>query len=157
MFAHSLVWPLRPVQPEVLPSQDPVLREPDIPLDDDPPPPVDLSPVRGDAAATDPRSRSLVPRRERVAIDPRHPLTQPPYPAASVRFGEEGTVTLELRIGRDGRVLAARVLQSSGFPRLDAAAIEEARRAWRLRPASDDGAAIEAPYTVRVSFRLDRR
>jgi len=96
-------------------------------------------------------------RREPVSVDPRRPLTQPPYPAASVRFGEEGTVTLELRVARDGRVLDARVLRSSGFPRLDAAAIEEARRAWRLRPATEDGSAIEASYAVRVSFRLDRR
>ena len=155
---HRPETPLRPVQPDVLPSQDPVLREPDIPLDvDDTPPPVDLSPPRGDTVANDPGSGIGGPRREGVAVDPRHPLTQPPYPAASVRFGEEGTVTLELRVARDGRVLAARVLQSSGFPRLDAAALEEARRVWRLRPASEGGTAIEAEYSVRVSFRLDRR
>lgn len=103
----------------------------------------------GDAAA--------VTQREAVSVDPRRPLTQPPYPAASVRFGEEGSVTLELQVARDGRVLEARVLQSSGFPRLDAAAIDEARRIWRLRPATEAGRAIEARYAVRVSFRLDRR
>jgi protein TonB len=97
------------------------------------------------------------PHREAVGPDPRHPLTQPPYPAASVRFGEEGTVTIELRVGTDGRVHESRLLRSSGFPRLDAAALTEALRAWRLKPASVDGTPVEAWHAVRVSFRLDRR
>jgi protein TonB len=150
--------PPRPVDPEVPRRQDVRVAPPDIPLVD---PEIETAPSMrtepevieagrgGDAVA--------VPRLEAVAVDPRRPLTQPPYPAASVRFGEEGTVTLELRVGRDGRVLEARVLRSSGFPRLDAAAIAEARRTWRLRPASEDGRAVEGSYSVRVSFRLDQR
>lgn len=112
-------------------------------------------PVALDAGATG--DAADAPHREAASVDPRQPLTQPPYPAASVRLGEEGAVTLELQVARDGRVLEARVLQSSGFPRLDAAAIDEARRIWRLRPATEDGKAVEARYAVRVSFRLDRR
>jgi protein TonB len=102
---------------------------------------------------------SALPEPHRVVVgpDPRHPLTQPPYPAASVRFGEEGTVTIELRVGTDGRVRESRLLRSSGFPRLDAAALAEALRAWRLKPASVDGTPVEAWHAVRVSFRLDRR
>ncbi len=96
-------------------------------------------------------------RREPVSADPRHPFTQPPYPAASIRFGEEGTVTIELLVGIDGRVRESRVLRSSGFPRLDGAALEEALRKWRLKPATLDDAPVEAWHSVRVSFRLDRR
>jgi periplasmic protein TonB len=75
----------------------------------------------------------------------------------AVRLGEEGTVTLELRVGIDGRVRESRVLQSSGFPRLDTAALEEALRAWRLKPATRDGEPVETWHALRVSFRLDRR
>jgi protein TonB len=129
---------LPPFEPEVSPPLEP----------DAGPIVIDGDVGRRHGRRTAPRTRQRRPRR---------PLTQPPYPAASVRFGEEGTVTLELRVARDGRVLDARVLRSSGFPRLDAAAIEEARRVWWLRPATEDGSTIEASYAVRVSFRLDRR
>lgn len=116
------------------------------------------TPTDGIATAAEPPARvAPEPRREGAAIDPRHPLTQPAYPAASIRFGEEGTVTVEVRVGTDGRVREARLLQSSGHPRLDAAALEEARRVWRLRPARADGVPVEDWYAVRVSFRLDRR
>ncbi len=71
------------------------------------------------------------PQREPVTVDPRHPLTQPSYPPASIRLGEEATVTFELRIGVDGRVRDSRLLRSSGSARLDAAALEEALRRWR--------------------------
>lgn len=96
-------------------------------------------------------------RRMPASTDPRHPLTQPAYPSASVRLGEEGTVTVEVRVGTDGRVRESRLRHSSGFPRLDAAALEEARRVWRLKPATVDGVPVEAWHAVRISFRLDRR
>lgn len=97
------------------------------------------------------------PHRTLASTDPRHPLTQPPYPTVSIRFGEEGTVTIDVRVGTDGRVVESRLQRSSGFPRLDTAALEEARRVWRLKPATVDGVAVEAWHAVRVSFRLDRR
>lgn len=150
--------PPRPVDPRVGGQTRVDIQRPELPrFEEEALPP--LEPTTGPIVIDGDVGGSAIaaPRREPVSIDPRRPLTQPPYPAASVRFGEEGTVTLELRVARDGRVLDARVLRSSGFPRLDAAAIEEARRAWRLRPATEDGSAIEASYAVRVSFRLDRR
>ena len=68
-----------------------------------------------------------------------------------------GVVELELRIGVDGRVRDARVLRSSGYPRLDRAAVAEATRNWRLRPATFDGEPIEGVYRIKVTFRLDER
>ena len=128
---------------------------PVIPLPIEEPPPVETLTT----TAIEPPSGTISaePRREPVSTDPRRPLTQPPYPAASIRFGEEGTVTIELRVGVDGRVRESRVLRSSGFPRLDAAALEEALRLWRLKPATVDDMPVEAWHSVRVSFRLDRR
>lgn len=88
-------------------------------------------------------------------FDPRHAgAAQPPYPAAARRMGEEGSVVVHVTIGRDGRVLAATVAQSSGSPRLDAAAIAQALKAWRFTPALADGEAVEAARDITVRFRL---
>lgn len=97
------------------------------------------------------------PLRTIAAVDPRWPLTQAEYPSASIRFGEEGSVLLELVIAPDGRVRAASVVESSGHERLDRAAVAEALRAWRLRPATLDGAPVESRHRIRVQFRLDQR
>lgn len=50
------------------------------------------------------------------------------YPRAARREGLQGRVELALRVGRDGRLLDVRVVRSSGYPELDDAAIEAARR-----------------------------
>ena len=88
-------------------------------------------------------------------FDPRYAgAAQPPYPAAARRLGEEGTVTVHVRIGRDGRVLAATLLRSSGYPRLDDAAVAHALAAWRFTPALEAGVAVEAVRDIKVDFRL---
>ena len=97
------------------------------------------------------------PVRTAVMLDARHPLTQPPYPSAAIRFGEEGNLEIEVLVARNGRVADARIARSSGYPRLDQAALEEARRGWRLKPGTVDGEPIEMWHRVRVTFRLDQR
>lgn len=97
------------------------------------------------------------PVRTAASIDPRWPLTRADYPSASVRLGEEGSVLLELTLASDGSVIEARIIESSGHERLDRAAADEAVRAWRLRPATLDGAPIESRHRIRVQFRLDQR
>jgi protein TonB len=147
--------PLPPV-PTLGPSRVIELQPPDVALPPDDLPTDDT--LRASAVVENPGGSALPgPPRTPATADPRHPLTQPPYPSASIRFGEEGTVTVEVRVGTDGRVRESRLRHSSGFPRLDAAALAEARHAWRLKPATVDGVPVEAWYAVRVSFRLDRR
>lgn len=90
-------------------------------------------------------------------VDPARPLSQPGYPPQSIRADEEGTVTLELLVGLDGRVRDARVAKSSGHARLDAAAVTEALRRWRLVPATLDGRPVEHWHKLNVVFDLDRR
>ncbi len=90
----------------------------------------------------------------RVArFDPRF-AALPPYPAASRRLGEEGVVVVHVRIGHDGRVLAATLARSSGYPRLDAAALAHALATWRFTPALSAGVAVEATRDIKVDFRL---
>ena len=50
--------------------------------------------------------------------------TPPEYPAASEQAGEAGRVVLALLIGPDGKVLSSKVDTTSGFPRLDRAAVQ---------------------------------
>ena len=86
-------------------------------------------------------------------LDPRF-AALPPYPAAARRLGEEGLVIVHVRIGRDGRVLAATLARSSGYPRLDAAALAHALASWRFTPALAAGVAVEATRDIKVDFRL---
>jgi protein TonB len=92
-----------------------------------------------------------------AAVDPRRPLTQPPYPPASIRSGEEGALALDVLVGADGHVKDARVARSSGSARLDVAAVNEAKLRWRLRPATRNGVPFEQWLTLRIVFRLENR
>jgi protein TonB len=86
--------------------------------------------------------------------DPRRPLTQPEYPPSSRRAGEAGSVILEVYVLENGRVGDARVKQSSGFPRLDEAAVREVKRSWRLIPGTEDGKPVAMWGQFAVTFKL---
>ena len=87
-----------------------------------------------------------------IAIAATH--TTPPYPASSLRLGEQGTVRLALAIASDGRVMTATVERSSGSAALDQAAADWVRAHWRYRPAVKDGAAIAATTEADVRFDI---
>jgi len=89
-----------------------------------------------------------------VRIDPRNPLTQPPYPPAMVRQGNQGTVDLEVYVLPNGRVGDVRVIKSAGWEELDRSAIAEAKRYWRLLPATRDGEPVAQWHKLRVTFKL---
>lgn len=79
--------------------------------------------------------------------------TPPPrYPAASLRRGENGTVTVRATIGLDGRPRDVEVAGSSGYRRLDRAATDAVRR-WRFHPAMSGGQAVEASVNVPIEFK----
>jgi periplasmic protein TonB len=91
-----------------------------------------------------------------VRSDPRYPLTQPAYPPPSRRFGEEGVVIVSVYVWPNGQVGDARIEKSSGFERLDMAALKHAPR-WRLVAARRDNVPYAAWYSVRVVFRIEGR
>lgn len=78
----------------------------------------------------------------------------PLYPDAARRAGEQGTVTLRVRVARDGAALRVAVEKSSGSPHLDAAALE-AVKAWRFAPARRGTDAVESWILVPIVFRLE--
>lgn len=73
----------------------------------------------------------------------------PVYPPIARSANVSGVVILEARIGRDGRVLDARVLRS--IPLLDQAAIDAVTQ-WEFRPTLLNGVAVPVIMTVTVNF-----
>lgn len=65
-------------------------------------------------------------------------MARPPYPALSRRLGEEGKLTLQVELDESGRITQTRIVQSSGYSRLDNAAVATVKT-WRCRPAMRDG------------------
>jgi len=76
----------------------------------------------------------------------------PEKPAASDRLGETGTVTISVAIGLDGSVTQSSVASSSGFKRLDDAALA-AISLCRFRPATVDGKPEASKSSVRYHFQ----
>ncbi|MEZ5564798.1 MAG: energy transducer TonB [Gammaproteobacteria bacterium] len=89
-------------------------------------------------------------------IDPRYRgRFQPGYPPTSRRLGEEGSVIISVLVGADGKVQDAKVQKSSGFARLDEAALKHALRAWRFTPGSEDGKAVAMWNSIKVTFKIE--
>jgi protein TonB len=78
----------------------------------------------------------------------------PRYPEAARRSGEQGMVTLRVRVAVDGSASRVRVEKSSGSPDLDAAALE-AVKAWRFTPARRGADPVESWMLVPIVFRLE--
>lgn len=84
-------------------------------------------------------------------------LSNPPptYPALSLRLNEQGKVVVRVLIGKNGRALDARIAHTSGFDRLDQAALR-AVQAWRYVPGTVDGQAQDMWFDVPVNFKPPR-
>lgn len=82
-------------------------------------------------------------------------FTPPTYPLESRRNMEEGTVTLGLLVGTDGRVAEISVANSSGYPRLDKAALEAVRK-WRWTPMMRGGEAVMLRGFLKIPFGLKK-
>jgi len=78
----------------------------------------------------------------------------PAYPALSRRLREQGRVLLDLLILPDGTVGEIAVQRSSGFGRLDQAALDAVRR-WQYVPARRGDRAIAMRYVQPVVFALE--
>ena len=79
--------------------------------------------------------------------------TAPRYPPASRRLGEEGTVILRVELDEQGKVCTARISSSSGFARLDAAALDAVRN-WQCTPAHRNGHPVRAVALQPFKFIL---
>lgn len=80
-------------------------------------------------------------------------LNAPGYPPLSRRLGEEGKLVLRVELDEQGRVDVAQVVNSSGFNRLDEAALA-AVKTWRCNPPLRDGLPVRAVALQPFNFVL---
>jgi len=152
--------------PEIVPPAPP-------PPSDTPPPPVQQTPLIASTAQTiapppivvAPPPPAPVAAVETPAPPPPAPIVPPDvdaatmnnpppvYPMESRRRHEQGVVRLRVIITPEGRVKDISVARSSGFDRLDKAALDAVRK-WRFRPGTQAGLPVEAVGTLAIPFQL---
>jgi TonB family protein len=77
------------------------------------------------------------------------------YPSLSRQLAEQGTTVVRVCIGANGRMQGQPTVEAtSGFRRLDTAAVDWARQALRFSPATRDGVPVDACKGFRVRFKL---
>jgi protein TonB len=163
-----------PIQTKIIEEQKVEAKEPPPPPPDILPPPPDYVPppdlaIEAEAAVQNNAIQAIQTQKAVAApppappapkpgtpahSDPKHPATQPEYPPTSRRLGEAGTVTLQIYVLDNGKVGDAKILKSSGFERLDEAAVREAKRAWKFVPATEEGKPIASWVNMAVTFKL---
>lgn len=126
------------VKADVASGTDVLLRP--LPLD---PPPIPLPPPIAEPVF---RQAMMDPK----AMD----RFQPPYPSSMVRAGIEGSVTVKVLIGIDGRVRAIELVRATD-PAFFETTRDHALRAWRFQPATRDGIATESWRMLTVKFLLE--
>jgi len=145
-----------PTPPVIIEEARPYVPEPVVPIDtpSDPPITADVRPI--EQIPIEPATGSAVTEVPTTSVmqDSRHPLTQPAYPPASKRDGEQGAGIVEVLVLPNGRVGDVRIASTTGYERLDRAAILEAKQSWRFKPATRAGEAVAQWYKVRVVFKL---
>lgn len=77
----------------------------------------------------------------------------PVYPRLSRSLREQGKVLLRIRVSAQGQAEAVDLQRSSGYTRLDEAALQ-AVRAWRFVPARRGDEAVPAWVVVPIEFTL---
>lgn len=116
--------------------------------------PTPMAPVSGPAEAPPAQMASLDAGIPVVGMpDFLSPPRPPAYPRRARQRGYEGTVVVHALVTMPGPPHTAKVVQSSGYPSLDDAALD-AVRTWSFRPALRNGQAVAAWVQVPVNFQL---
>jgi protein TonB len=149
-----------PQGPRPIEIADSWVPEPDTPLPDFKPD-EDAVPLRtgdvglpGDGVVVSTRAVDIVAPRLRMQGDRLAALINACYPAGARRASEEGRAIVRVLVGSDGKVLSWRILQGTGFPRLDEAVRCIIERLV-IEPGRRDGRAVEAEALLPIVFRLD--
>lgn len=139
----------RPVAPIQAPT-------PNAPVAAEAQPPAPPAPLAAGAPATPAAEAPAAPARVELPSTSAGYLQNPPpsYPPASRRAGEQGKVVVRVLIGADGVAREAELRQSSGFDRLDQAALETVRK-WRYVPGKRNGVPEAMWFNVPINFVLE--
>jgi protein TonB len=138
----------KPLQPEPLPPE--TAPSPNAPV-------VSSEPVvAADAVATAAANPVAPPAKVELPSSDAQYLQnpKPAYPAISKRFGEQGKVVVRVLIGADGLAQQAEIRQSSGFERLDKAALATVL-SWRYVPGKRGGVPQSMWFEVPINFKLE--
>ncbi len=79
---------------------------------------------------------------------------QPDYPSNLLQREIEGSATVRVLIGSDGRVREAQVVRAT-HPDFGKATVKQALKAWRFMPATRGDVAVEDWQTLSVRFTID--
>ncbi|RIY34887.1 energy transducer TonB [Psittacicella gerlachiana] len=82
---------------------------------------------------------------------------KPEYPFQSLERGEQGTVILTVVVETNGKPSSVSVKVSSGYPRLDRAAVNTVRRYYTFIPATKGGTPIKSTYEFAIEFSIANR
>ncbi|MET0534093.1 MAG: energy transducer TonB [Steroidobacter sp.] len=137
--------PVKPEIDQVMPTEQPM---PEIQFDEPIAPPTDNAIPASESAISASVAEGAVAQDLKTSN-----RVEPMYPSASRRAGEEGTVRLKVLVDEKGRPRDVAVATSSGFARLDQAAMEAVRK-WRFVAATDGTNAISVWTQVAITFRL---
>jgi periplasmic protein TonB len=81
--------------------------------------------------------------------------TDQDYPIASRRAAEQGTTRLGFKVSPSGELASVTVIKSSGFVRLDEAAIKVLRTCALPTRKDASGNPVEASYSVEFTWRIE--
>jgi protein TonB len=139
------------------PPPPPFVPPPEIHIATPPPPPAQSTAITTVTPVRPPAPAPAAPPRVPVSVLPHVDAAQssePEYPPVSRRLGEQGTVVLEVLVDAAGRAVEATVVQSSGFPRLDEAAVTGVKERYRFAPGTLDGTPRPMRYTFKFTWKL---
>lgn len=109
----------------------------------------------GDGRANDVEGASIANRSTAGSAPPRYDnARKPAYPSRARERGEQGAVSIMVRVSKTGHVREARIAESSGSALLDDAAIDAIKQ-WTFHPARRAGQPIEMWVRVPIRFRLE--
>jgi TonB family protein len=103
---------------------------------------------KGGESALISSTRTLMPSAVSYAVPPK-----PVYPVDSRRQGEEGVVRLRVLVNATGEAEAVGIQKSSGYPRLDEAALAALAQA-RFHPYVENGVAVSVYVPASLTFTL---
>ena len=142
--------PPAPVPQQVAPRLPPSPNAPTaVPEPQPPAPPIVAAPAPAPVAPPAPAKVELPSTSAEYLQNP-----PPAYPPTSRRLGEQGTVIVRVLIGADGVAQEAELRKSSGFDRLDRAALETVRK-WRYVPGKRGGVPEAMWFNVPINFVLE--
>lgn len=149
--------PTQPAPRPVAPPPQPPSPNAPVALSEPQPPAAPAPPAPAVAAAPAPAGDAApVPAKVELPSTNAEYLQNPApnYPPASRRAGEQGKVIVRVLIGADGTAQDAELRQSSGFDRLDRAALETVRK-WRYVPGKRNGVPETMWFNVPINFVLE--